>query len=122
MKLTSNAKQIAARFLSRAKGTQRAVLAGLTAVAVAINKEQVENLSGSGDKGGFPVAVRSGHLRRSADMEVVGGANPHADVINTAVYAAKIHNSNGPFLEDARKKVNMKKVFASGFSPKFKGA
>lgn len=114
MKFTSNASQVAKSILNRAKGTRDAVRAGLTRVALSINAKQVENLSGKGtdEAGGFPVPVRTGHLRRSADIEV---NETEAYVMNTAEYAAAIHKRNGPFLGDATKRMQLSRQFAAAY-------
>lgn len=113
MNIASNAKDLAHKFYQRATRTQRAVQAGLTRVANAINAKQIENLSGGGndEAGGYPVPVRSGHLRRSAEIEV---NKDHAFVFNDAEYAAPVHRTNGPFLSDAASDINLSKEFAAG--------
>ena len=119
MKFTSNASQVAKGILNRAKGTRDAVRAGLTRVALSINAKQVENLSGKGtdQAGGFPVPVRTGHLRRSADIDV---KETEAYVMNTAEYAAAIHKSNGAFLGDAAKGLQLSRQFAAGYKQNLK--
>lgn len=114
MSITSNARDVIKGIVNRAKGTNDAVRAGLTRVALAVNAKQIENLSGSGEDnpGGFPVPVRSGHLRRSADIEV---NNTEAFVFNSATYAASIHKTNGPFLGEAAKGMQLSRQFATGF-------
>lgn len=114
MKFSSNAAQVVKGIVNRAKGTRNALRAGLLKVAVSLNEKQIENLSGSGSDpaGSYPVPVRSGHLRRSAEIVV---KETEAYVMNTAQYAAKIHKNNGPFLADTTKRKQLSRQFAAGY-------
>lgn len=114
MGIKSNASQIAQGLINRAKGTRSAVRAGLFKVALSLNAKQIENLSGGGDEpaGAYPVPVRSGHLRRSADIDV---KETEAYVLNTATYATQVHKSNGPFLADATKGKQLSRQFAGAY-------
>lgn len=115
MGIKSNAAQIALGIINKAKGTRTAVRAGLTRVALSINAKHIENLSGPSEApaGSYPVPVRSGHLRRSADVEV---KETEAYVMNTAEYAAKVHETNGPFLLDAKKRMQLSRQFAGAYT------
>lgn len=60
---SSNAKTIAGRWQKRKQRLTTALIAGLRALAVAVDNKQVENLSGDGAAGSYPVRVVSGNLR-----------------------------------------------------------
>ncbi len=110
MKFLSNAKAVAKLFLNRAQRTPKAMRAGLTAVAIAVNEKKIENLSGGDNAAGsFPIPVRSGNLRRHADMQILSS---HAEVMNTATYAMSIHERSGPFLNGTLDQVNTAAIFA----------
>lgn len=94
----SNAGQVAARYQARERRLGQALRRGLRLAAIAVDAAQVENLSGSGPPGSYPVPVRTGNLRgghfyqvRNERLAVVG---------DTAEYAAAIHVER-PFLDRA---------------------
>lgn len=101
-------------------------------IAAIIFKKAQENLSGSGAKaskipaGGYPVPVRTGHLKQALNWLKAGQTKSHenigsvtagpleAMIYNVAGYAEDIHEGEGsstkhgrrPFLEDAVKDVD----------------
>lgn len=88
----------AERFRARARGFMAAVHKALQRVVIEVNREQVANLSGSGagEAGSYPIPVRTGNLRRSADwgfldeqtaFVTAGGAQ--------APYAFQVHEGLG---------------------------
>ena len=124
--LITNAGRIAAIYRQRRARWTAAVRRGLVEVLKRVDKAAVENLSGKGAPGGFPVPVRTGHLRRSQDFRLIGAAE--GIVFNTAAYAAPIHDgrqtiraaggghrviatTRRPFLQDAANKVDATQVF-----------
>lgn len=103
--IVSNAGQIAKRYQRRRQRLDRALGRGLKKAAAAIDREQVDNLSGSGSAapGDYPVPIRTGTLRgghffrvRSERLAIVG---------NTTEYAVAIHEDR-PFLDDAAEAVD----------------
>jgi hypothetical protein len=113
-------------------GIPDAITEGLTKSAKAIHRSAFEYLSGPGAKksnvpgGGYPVPIRTGHLRRLLDFVPPGKsksktgktftAGPmEAVVFNSAEYASAIHDGAGsskkfgrrPYLDDARLEVNV---------------
>jgi hypothetical protein len=94
------------------KNLPKAAARGLSRIARGIHREAHENLSGAGAKasnigaGGYPVPVRSGHLRSCLDWlqpgesKTMDGANFTADkdeamVFNAAAYGMAIHEGTG---------------------------
>jgi len=122
LKTTSNIKSFTRRMDAIAKRIPKALDKGLSRWAVLAHKDAMSNLSGPGgtgifeehNLGGYPVPVRTGHLRRSEGY-VLPGSSKHgitarhgqAYLVNTAVYAKKIHEaktgkfSPRPFIDDA---------------------
>lgn len=120
MKANSNAGAMALKYAKRAAELNAVIRSGIKKVAVAVDKEQVENLSGSGsDKpGSYPVPVRKGTLRGGHGWAVQGVGR--AAVFNTTEHAMAIHNGElttrqgvryavrpRPFLDDAANKVDV---------------
>ena len=105
---------------------------GLKKAAAAVDRAQVDNLSGAGGgcnkrgdgapTGGYPVPVRCGHLRQGHIWDVVN--SNLAIVGNTAAYARVIHDGTGssaahgprPFLEDAARDVDVADIMADEVS------
>ena len=114
MRLITNASDMVRRLIKRASAGRRANRAGLLAVATFLNDRQVDNLSGGGNDpaGSYPVPVRSGHLRRSAEIVV---NDNDAYVMNTARYAGQIHEKNGPFLAETSKGQKLGRIFAGAY-------
>lgn len=116
MTIGSNASQIAKRYRRRAGGLDKAVRRGLRKYAIAVDREQVKNLSGSGAPGSYPVPVRKGTLRGGHFFEV---SRRFAVVGNTTEYAPAVHGGElatneglrfavkgRPFLDDAAEAVD----------------
>ena len=87
--MKSNAADIANGIDNTGNAIEKAVRAGVARAAFAIERAQIENLSGAGDPYSYPVPVRTGHLRRSAGVEQP--AAHVAIVFNSAVYAWAVH-------------------------------
>lgn len=101
MSITSNASSIANKWAKRRQALDRGALRGMRKAAVAVEREQVVNLSGSNsaEPGSYPpVPNRTGNLMRGAGSAVKSARS--ALVFNTTVYAAAVHE-NRPFLDDA---------------------
>ena len=116
----STSKILAKAYRSRAARLSKELTKGLRAGAVAIDRAQVENLSGGENPGDYPIPVRTGNLRsshffaqRGDRLFVIG---------NTAAYARAVHegldSSDGlgrgnyvhgrrPFLDDAADSVDV---------------
>ena len=114
---SSNAKKVAGRWHKRKQRFTAALIAGLKRLAIAVDNAQVENLSGSGGPGSYPVRVDTGNLRGSHFFDVKD--DKLAIVGNTAEYAHAIHSGEmktrsgnlyavpgRPFLDDAADSVN----------------
>lgn len=98
MNIFSNASQIAKRYRVRAQQLSQALRKGLRNAAIAVDAKQVENLSGSGPGGSYPVPVRTGNLRGGHFWDLRG--DRLAIVGNTTEYAEAIHVDR-PFLDRA---------------------
>jgi len=98
LKVKTNAKNLSVRYAKRITALNSAIASGLRALAIKVDAEQVENLSGDGDRGSYPVPVRSGTLRRGTFFNVVN--RQFAIVGNKTIYAASIHDGR-PFLDNA---------------------
>lgn len=88
--METNAGSVASGIAATGNRVERAVRAGVAQAAFAIERAQINNLSGGGDPYSYPVPVRTGHLRRSAGVE-----QPHAHhaiVFNAAAYAWAVHS------------------------------
>jgi hypothetical protein len=104
-----------------------AVERGLARAAVGIHRAAFDWLSGPGAKasniaaGGYPVPIRTGHLRRMLDWLKPGASKPgmsagpmEAIVYNSAEYAKVIHEGTGssakfgarPFITDGFNRFN----------------
>lgn len=102
---------------------------GLSKIARGVHREAFDFLSGAmDDTGGYPVPVRTGHLRRNldwldpgetktADGETYAAGPLEAVVYDSAIYADVIHAGHGSsanhgpreFLDDALETFNRKK-------------
>lgn len=124
--VSTNAAQLVRIYQRRRAAWNAAVRAGTLEVLKQVDAKAVDNLSGSGAPGAYPVPVRTGHLRRSQGFRLTDSTS--GLVFNTAVYAAPIHAGRQtiraaggghrqiatvrrPFLDDAAARVDMSMVF-----------
>lgn len=121
MKVSSNVNQLAEKYRARARYMDELVAKVLRSSAAAIDRKQVEKLSGSGadEPGSYPVPVRKGTLRGGNFFRVASG---FAVVGNTTAYAMAVHTGNRstnqgvkyavkprPFLDEAAAEVDVGK-------------
>lgn len=90
----SNAAELTARYRGRAARWSAALKAALTDVVLAVERASIDNTSGGGAAGDYPVPVRRGHLRRSHGSAV---EDRLAMVFNTAAYAGAIQTGYQPY-------------------------
>jgi hypothetical protein len=122
MKISGNMAQLAEKYRARARYMDELVTKVLRSAAAAIDRKQVENLSGSGadEPGSYPVPVRKGTLRGGHGFAVTGRGE--AAVFNTTAYAMAVHTGNRatnqgvkyavrprPFLDEAAAQVDVGK-------------
>ncbi len=105
------ASPLARKWKQRAAALEAAKRRGLRNAAVAVDNEQVNNLSGSGADaaGAYPVPVRTGNLRRGHFFEA--RLSSFAIVGNTTEYAMAVHKDR-PFLDDAAAAVDVVEIMA----------
>lgn len=118
--LTTNAGQLAERYRARGDAVVRAARSALSSAALAVEREMVKRLSGSGAPWSYPVPVRTGHLRRSTFVQrhdtlaIVGNRAAYASAIHTGQVAEWAGHGKHrqaarparPFLDDAVKDVD----------------
>lgn len=118
-------EQFQALYAQRAAALPAAIRRGTRNVLLAVEREAVKNLSGSGAPGSYPIPTPSGTLRRS--MGVRQESETVGYVFNRARYARAIHagfkpygNPHAhviparPFLSDAAASVDTGMVFRRG--------
>lgn len=121
--ITTNAKQLSAKWQARKAALDKAKREGLRNAAILVEREQIKNLSGNGEAGSYPVPVRTGNLRRGAFFDVAHSG--FAVVGNTTAYAMPVHSGDlttkdgleysvpaRPFLDDAADAVDVVEVMA----------
>lgn len=129
-------EQFQALYAQRAAALPAAIRRGTRNVLLAVEREAVKNLSGSGEAGAYPIPVRSrmekgkrvpgGNLRRSMGVRQESDAVGY--VFNRARYAHAVHTTGfhaygnprapfykaRPFLDDAAASVDTGMVFRRG--------
>lgn len=109
--ITTNALALADRYRKRRQRLNRALGRGLKRAAAAVDRAQVENLSGpkSAEPGSYPVPIRTATLVRGHFFQV--NSYRLAFVGNTTEYAAAVHQGR-PFLDDAIERVDVAEIMA----------
>lgn len=115
--IATNSLQLARAYARRIERLDAAAKAGIRKWAIAVNREQVKNLSGGkgAAAGSYPVPVRTGNLRRDAFWQVesprqaiVGNTADYAQAIHEGQFAGRsgAHINPRPFLDDAAREVD----------------
>lgn len=110
MGVTTNAADFVSTWQGRAGRVRQSLHNGLMALLVEVNRKAIENLSGTGESGSYPVPVRTGNLRRSENWYMTSDLTGYVQAgdANTP-YAVPIHEGEGssakygarPFVDDA---------------------
>lgn len=98
MIVSTNAGEVAATYAARRARWPRALHLALQALLITVNRAQIKNLSGSGaaPAGDYPVPVRRGNLRGSADWGFTSDTSGYVVAGgNNAPYAVAVHEGTG---------------------------
>lgn len=91
----TNAGELREQYALMGRSLDSALQRGMRRLVLAVKREQVKNLGGSGGPGDYPVPIRSGNLRLSAGSRVAGPLLGF--VFNRATYARAIHEGFQPY-------------------------